>query len=157
MTHRFKPRFKGLAWASIGVGTPVATLGVLGGMVIVPIAVGLASIAAGTAYLASPTWRLEVAVDDDGLEVRTPKRVRFKLAWRDVAKVVASPTTHTCFVDGGAPERSLLVPGVGAPAPYDIADKAALYDAILARVPADRVETVERLELYKRAAKGSPA
>jgi hypothetical protein len=148
-SHRFKPRFKALAWASIGIGAPIAVVGIVAGVLAIPIAAGVAGVAVGTAYLASPTWRLEVAVDDTGLEVRSPRRSRFKLAWRDVAKVVASPTTRTCFVDGGAPERSLLVPGVGAPAPYDIADKAALYDAILARVPADRVQTVERLELYK--------
>ena len=41
-------------------------------------------------------------------------------------RVVAAPTTHTCFVDGGAPERSLLVPGDGAPAPYDLEDREAL-------------------------------
>jgi hypothetical protein len=92
-------------------------------------------------------------VDDDGLEVRSPKRTRFRVAWADIVKVVASPTTHTCFVDGGAPDKSLLVPGVGAPAPYDIADKATLYDAILARVAASKVETVERLELYAKAMK----
>jgi len=53
-------------------------------------------------------------------------------------RVVASPATSSCFIDGGAPERSLLVPGDGAPAPYDIADRAALVEAILARVPATR-------------------
>ena len=56
------------------------------------------------------------------------------------------PTTHTCFVDGGAPERSLLVPGDGAPAPYDIEERRALFDAILAHVPPERVTTVESLE-----------
>jgi len=56
-------------------------------------------------------------------------------------KVVHSPTT--CFVNGGAPERSLLVPGDGAPAPYDIADKQAMCEAIVAHVAADKVRTVE--------------
>ena len=60
--------------------------------------------------------------------------------------MVASPTTQSCFVDGGAPERSLLVPGDGAPAPYDIADRGALFDAILAHVAADMVRTVESLD-----------
>jgi len=61
-------------------------------------------------------------------------------------RVVASPTTKSCFVDGGAPEKSLLVPGDGAPAPYDLERRAALFDAIIAHVPADRVQTVETLE-----------
>jgi hypothetical protein len=150
--HRLRPRFRGLAWASIGVGAPIATLGVFAGLLALPIASGLVGVAVGSLYLGSPMWRLEVAVDDDGLEVRTTRKSRFKLAWKDVVKVVASPTTHTCFVDGGAPERSLLVPGVGAPALYDIADKVELYDAVLAHVAADKVVTVERLELYKRGA-----
>jgi len=153
VTYRLRPRYKLMAWTSIGIGTPLAAVGVVAGGVLLPIAAGVMGIAAGAAYLASPMWRLEVVVDDDGLEVRTPRARKFRLAWSDIVKVIASPTTHTCFVDGGAPARSLLVPGVGAPAPYDIADKAKLYDAILARVPKDRVETVERLELYGKAMK----
>jgi len=35
-------------------------------------------------------------------------------------------------MDGGAPERSLLAPGVGAPARYDITDRMALIEAIVA-------------------------
>ncbi len=60
-------------------------------------------------------------------------------------KVVSSPTTNTCFVDGGTPETSLLVPGDGAPAPYDIENKRALCDAILAHVAAEKVRTVDTL------------
>ena len=119
-----------------------------------PLATGATGVVLGAAYLLSPTWRFEVAVDDAGLEVRSPKRTRFRLAWGDVVRVVASPTTHTCFVDGGTPEKSLLVPGDGAPAPYDIADKPALYDAILAHVDAGKVTTVETLEAA-RAQRGS--
>jgi hypothetical protein len=103
-------------------------------------------IALGAAYLASPTWKLAVIIDDDGLTVASPKRRRFKLAWAEVVRVVASPSTSTCFVDGGAAERSLLVPGPGAPAPYAIADRQALVAAILAHVPADKVETVSSLD-----------
>jgi hypothetical protein len=50
------------------------------------------------------------------------------------------------FVDGGTPEKSLLVPGDGAPAPYDIDDKPGLYGAILAHVAEDRVSKVDRLD-----------
>jgi hypothetical protein len=63
-----------------------------------------------------------------------------------VVEVVASPSTTTCFVDGGSPGRSLLVPGDGAPAPYDVEHKPALYRAILARVPAARVREVTSLD-----------
>ena len=112
----------------------------------VPLVSGVLGIALGAAYLASPTWRIRVTVDDDGLTVGSPKRQRFRLAWHEVVRVVASPSTSTCFVDGGKPERSLLVPGDGAPAPYDIADRKALVEAILAHVPADKVQTVASLE-----------
>jgi hypothetical protein len=123
----------------------VVALAVLGAA-LVPLASGAIGVALGAAYLRSPTWRLEVVLADDALEVRSPTATKLRLAWSDIVRVVASPSTHTCFVDGGAPAKSLLVPGVGAPAPYDIADKVALYDAILARVNPDKVRVVESLE-----------
>lgn len=130
----------------MGVGGSVAAIAAIAGLATIPLVTGALGIALGAAYLASPTWKLAVTIDDDGLAVGSPHRQRFRLAWSDVVRVVASPATTTCFVDGGAPERSLLVPGDGAPAPYDIADRKALFDAILARVPPDRVKTVPSLD-----------
>jgi len=127
------------------VAAGFVVLGAIEG-VAAPIVLGGVVILLAVAYLRSPAWRLVVTVDDNGFAVGTPARQRFRLAWSEVVRVVASPTTGTCFVDGGAPERSLLVPGDGAPAGYDLDDKAALYAAILARVPAERVETVARLD-----------
>lgn len=151
--HRFKPRYRGVAYASIGVGGSVAVVALIAGVVMMPLVTGLAGVALGAAYFASPTWKLAVTTDDTGLEVGTPSRRRFRLAWTDVKKVIASPSTHSCFVDGGEPAKSLLVPGVGAPAPYDLEDRPALVAAILAHVPADRVETVELLELVGKPPK----
>ncbi|HEU4729911.1 MAG TPA: hypothetical protein VFT22_18570 [Kofleriaceae bacterium] len=142
----FRPRYRALAWSSIGVGGSIAAVASVLGFVTLPLATGALGIALGAAYLASPTWRITVTVDETGLTVASPKRTRFQLAWADVVRVVASPSTSTCFVDGGAPERSLLVPGDGAPAPYDIADRKALVEAILAHVPADKVRTVASLD-----------
>ena len=142
----FRPRYRGLAWSAMGVGGAIGTLAAVGGFITVPLVTGALGIVLGVAYLASPTWRITVTIDDSGLAVGSPKRQRFRLAWDDIVKVIASPTTSTCFVDGGAPERSLLVPGDGAPAPYDITDRKALVDAILARVPADKVQTVASLD-----------
>ena len=142
----FRPRYRGLAWSSIGVGSSIAAVAAALGFVALPLATGALGIALGAAYLASPTWRIRVTVDDAGLTVASPKRQRFRLAWQDVVRVVASPSTSTCFVDGGTPEHSLLVPGDGAPAPYDIADRKALVEAILAHVPADKVQTVASLD-----------
>lgn len=149
--HRFRPRYRGVAFTSIGVGGAVAVVAALVGFVAVPLVTGLLGIAAGAAYLASPTWRLVVIADAEGLEVASAARRRFRIAWTDVVKVIASPTTKSCFVDTGTPETSLLVPGVGAPAPYDLEDRAALFAAILEHVPADKVETVETLEQSSRA------
>jgi hypothetical protein len=130
----------------MGVGGSIAVVASILGFAVMPLATGALGIALGAAYLGSPTWRIAVTIDDDGLTVGSPKRQRFQLAWRDVVRVVASPATSTCFVDGGAPERSLLVPGDGAPAPYDITDRKALVEAILAHVPADKVQTVASLD-----------
>ena len=123
---RFRPRYRALAAGAIAVGLVAAALGGL--------------------YLGSPAWKLQVLVDDDALEVRSGEDRRFRLAWPEVVRVVASPATATCFVDGGAPERSLLVPGIGAPAPYQIERRAELYAAIVAHVPAERIRQVELLE-----------
>ena len=144
--HRFRPRYRGLAFGAMGLGGGLVTIAASIGFVALPLVAGVIGIGAGGAYLASPTWRLEVITDDAGLEVRDPKRSRFKLLWSDIVRVVASPATHTCFVDGGAPERSLLVPGVGAPAPYDLEDRPALLATILSRVTPDRITTVESLD-----------
>jgi hypothetical protein len=139
-----------MAWTALGVGGAlgVTALAALGAALL-PLVTGGAGVALGAAYLLSPAWRLEVVVDDDGLEVRTARARRFRLAWSDIVRVVASPSTHTCFIDGGSPERSLLVPGVGAPAPYDVEDKAALCELVLAHVDPSKVETVETLEALR--------
>jgi len=142
----------------MGVGSAVAIVATAAGAVAVPLVTGALGIALGAAYLASPTWRITVTVDDDGLTVGSPNRERFRLAWNDIVRVVASPATSTCFVDGGKPERSLLVPGDGAPAPYDIADRKALVETILAHVAADRVRTVESLDQANATdASGAPS
>ena len=151
-SFRFRPRYRGLAWSSLGVGGSIAVIAASAGFVALPLATGAIGIALGVAYLASPTWRITVTIDDDALTVGSPGRLRFRLAWADVVRVIASPETRTCFVDGGAPERSLLVPGDGAPAPYDITDRKALVEAILAHVASDKVEIVASLERAQAAA-----
>lgn len=142
---RFRPRMRGLALAAMAVAAGFVVLGAIEGAA-APIVLGGVVIALAVGYLASPAWRLVVTVDDDALAVGTPARQRFRLAWGDVVRVVASPTTGTCFVDGGTPAHSLLVPGDGAPASYDIDGKATLYAFILAHTPPDRVQTVARLD-----------
>jgi hypothetical protein len=93
-----------------------------------------------------------VLVDAAALAVGPAGDRRFRLRWDEVSSVVASPSTQTCFVDGGAPERSLLVPGDGAPAPYAIEGAAELYRAIVAHTPPGRVREVALLETAPKAA-----
>lgn len=142
---RFRPRYRGVALAAAAVG--LVLLGVAAWRAEVGLGVGGgAGVAVALLYLASPAWRYVVVVDDEALEVVRGDERRFRLPWAAVRRLVVSPTTGTCFVDGGEPGKSLLVPGDGAPAPYDLEDKAALYAAIVARVPADRVEEVASLD-----------
>ena len=142
-SFRLRARYRGVAWTAIGTGS-VLTIAAIAtmGAALTPVITGVFGIALGSAYLGSPTWRLHVIVDDDGIEV--PKR--FRLAWKDIVKVVASPTTKTCFVDGGTPAKSFIVPGVGAPAPYSIEGREELYAEILAHVDPGKVQEVTTLE-----------
>lgn len=142
---RFRPRFGALAWGAIALGAIAALAGGLRGATGVAVAGGLC-LAFGVAYRWSPAWRYVVAVDDDALEVTRDGERRFRLPWTSVVKVIASPSTSTCFVDGGSADVSLLVPGDGAPAPYDVERKRDLYRAIMARVPADKVREVTSLD-----------
>jgi hypothetical protein len=144
---RLRPRYRGVAWSAIGVGAGLAAMGIATmGAALAPVLAGTTGVALGMGYLTSPAWRLVVVVDDEGLEVRGKHARKFFVAWRDINHIVASPTTHTCYVDGGGGDRSLIVPGVGAPAPYDIENKRALYEAILAHVDRSKVREVKTLE-----------
>jgi hypothetical protein len=142
-SYRLRPRYRGLAWGSIGLGGALATIALW-----TPAVVAIASVCGlglGAAYLFSPTWRLKVVTSEDALAVFAGDKLRFTLPWSEVVKVVASASTKTCFVDGGAAERRILIPGDGAPAPYRIERRDELYDEILARVPAAKVEQVALL------------
>ncbi len=151
---RFRPRFRALAALAMVLGVALGGFGLFAGGAASTalVVIGLGGAALGGLYLGSPAWRIEVLVDDDGLEVLAAGDRRFRLLWADITHVIASPTTETCFVDGGAPERSLLVPGDGAPAPYAIDDAPALYRAIVARTPRDRVREVSLLETARSTA-----
>ena len=147
-TFRFRPRYRGLALGSLAIGAILVAAGFAldGSTRALAFAGGGLGMVLGGLYLRSPAWRIAVHVDDESLEVTSSGARRFLLAWADIQEVVASPSTRTCFVDGGEPARSLLVPGDGAPAPYDIEDRASLYDFIVAHVAAARIREVELLQ-----------
>jgi hypothetical protein len=149
-TFRFRPRYRGVAIASILTGGSLSGIALVVGAAALPIVTGAIGLAAGAAYLMSPVWRISVTLDDEGITVGSPGQLRFRLAWGSVVQVIASPSTHTLFVDGGSPQQSLLVPGPGAPAPYDIERKPELYAAIIAHLPEDKVRIVESLEVEKK-------
>ncbi len=151
---RIRARFRWFAWGLIAVGALFAAspwlLGT-GASLGLALGIGLSGVALGGLYLASPAWRMVILVDDGGLEVLgAGGDRRFRLPWGEVIRVIASPATCTCFVDGGDPARSLMVPGRGAPAPYDVDRRDQLYAAIMARVPVDRVTQVELVSALDR-------
>lgn len=154
---RFQPRFRGIAWGSVAFGAALDVLAIAIGFPSIPLVLGSLGVVLGGAYLASPTWRIEVVATADALVVGSPGKVRFRLPWDEVVRVVVASASATCFVDGGTPERSLLVPGDGAPAPYDIADREQLVAAILAHVPADKVQHVPSLSEAALATSPSPS
>jgi hypothetical protein len=153
--YRFRPRFVILAWSAIGVGgfaMGMAWVMQLAGQSLwVTLGFGAAGVVLGSLYLASPAWRYRALVDDDGLEVIDGRGDRrFRIEWSEVDRCIASPSTKTCYVSGGSAERSLIVPGQGAVAPYDIDHKRALYDEIVKRVPPERIEQVDLVEHAER-------
>ncbi|MSP17821.1 MAG: hypothetical protein EXR73_14655 [Myxococcales bacterium] len=147
---RFRPRFVALPWLVLALGlallATVPLLALDGPSRSFALATGAAGPLLALLYLRSPAWQLVVEVGDAALLVHRGAELRLSLPWTDVVRVIASPTTHTLHVDGGTPERRFLLPGPGAPGPYRIERQHALYDAILARVPEDRVTLVELLE-----------
>jgi hypothetical protein len=151
---RFRPRRPLVAAAAGVTGAGLLVTSLLGAPIPgrgMAIGLGAVGLVFALLYLFSPAWRTEVVVDDDALEVRSRGDRRFRVAWSEVVKVVAAPASASAFVDGGGPERSLLLPGPGARAPYRIENQRELYDQIRARVAGDRVTEVERLGRGGRA------
>lgn len=145
---RFRPRQPAVAALTCLLGAGLSVGGVLDGRWSWAL-LGLAAVILGLLYLVSPAWRTEVRVDGEALEVQNRGERRFRLPWGEVARLVVARASKTAFIDGGAPDRSLLLPGRGARAPYRIERQAELLDQILARVAPDRVVEVERLDRYR--------
>ena len=147
----FRPRYRGLAWLTVGLGGGALAAAAALAWPAYAYGFGGAGAVLGSLYLGSPAWRYRVTLDDDALEVIDAKGDRrFRLAWGDVTRCIVSRDTKTCVVSGGSAEQTLIVPGPGALAPYDIADKRRLFDEIVARVPADKIEEVDLIERADR-------
>ncbi|RMH40037.1 MAG: hypothetical protein D6689_14925 [Deltaproteobacteria bacterium] len=152
---RFLPRYRAYAWTAIALGVATAVAALVGGArgraLWTAVGFGGGAAALAALYLRSPVWRYRLRVDDRGVElVDHHGDRRFLVEWTDVVRCVASPDTRTLALDGGGPERTVVVPGPGAPAPYDVADKDELYEAIVRRVPPERIERVDLVELARR-------
>ncbi len=138
--YRFKPRFVGVAFVSLSLGvmliTASATLTPDRFSSIFALATGSVGVFLSFLYLRSPVWRLAVDIQERDLVIWSGTVEKLRLPWSDVTRVVMDSDRELCFVDGGTPEKSLLVPGPAAPASYVIAKREQLIDAILAHVPA---------------------
>tara|TARA_R110002073_G_scaffold103664_12_gene234825 strand:+ start:39051 stop:39641 length:591 start_codon:yes stop_codon:yes gene_type:complete len=139
--YRFKPRFVGVAFVSLSIGVVLiaasATLTPDRFSSIFALITGAAGVFLSFTYLRSPVWRLSVDIQESALVIWSGTEEKLRLPWSDVTRVVMDPDREVCFVDGGSPDRSLLVPGPAAPASYVISKRDKLIDAILAHVPKD--------------------
>jgi hypothetical protein len=147
-SFRFRPRFAAIPWIVAGLGVLLLAFGIFGGATgasrTFTIVAGALGPLIALAYLRSPAWKLVVTVDDEAIAVQGGHdKVRFRLPWAEVKEVVYSSKYPTAFIDGGEAERSLLVPGPGAPAPYRIERSEELVRLVRAKVPADKQRVVD--------------
>ena len=127
----------------MGFGLALAALpflyGVRGNGRLVDLVAGAGVIITATAYLASPTWRSYVVVDQDGLRVMGPRKERMRLPWSEVVEVIADEEERAALVRGSAGRHSFLIPSPAHPAPYRIENGDALYAAVLGAAPPEKV------------------
>jgi hypothetical protein len=150
-SYRFKPRFVGVAFVSLSIGVVLiaaaATITPDRFSSVFALITGAAGVFLSFTYLRSPVWRLAVEVQESDLVIWSGTEEKLRLPWSDVTRVVMDSDREVCFVDGGTPDRSLLVPGPAAPASYVIAKREELIDAILAHVPKDIIVDPDDVEI----------
>src|SRR5207248_2657616 len=105
----------------------------------VDVIAGLGVMATAGLYLASPTWRTVVVVDETGLALVGPKGERFRVAWSEVVEVIADEEEGAALVRAPEGRRSFLVPSSGHPAPYRVERGEELFARVVAAVPAEKV------------------
>jgi hypothetical protein len=150
---RFRPARPGTAAMSILLGAGLLVSSLLAGSAWTGwAAAGAAGLILGVLYFASPAWSTEVRVDEEAIEVLRRGERRFRLRYDQVVTLTVAAAHRVAFVDGGSPDRSLLLPGRGARAPYRIENQPALYAELRARVAPDRQVEVDRLDRSHRAA-----
>jgi hypothetical protein len=93
----------------------------------------------------SPSWRMQLITSDTGLTFQKANGTHRFVGWNDVKRLLVAPN-QTCLMVGTDAETSLIIPGLGAPAPYDIQDKAALFAEVTAKVASSKQRKVETIE-----------
>jgi len=155
-SYRFKPRFVSVAFLSLSLGVLLITAGAT----LTPdikssvfaFAVGALGVFLSFSYLRSPVWKLAVDIQDNDLVVWNGTEERLRLSWSAVLRVVVDEQHQHCYVDGGTPEQSLLVPGPGAAASYAINKRHKLIKEILAKVPSAKVCTASEVAANEESA-----
>jgi hypothetical protein len=156
---RLGPRWPWLAWVIGGFGALLLGFAWVASVEAATrygeTAAGVLVIAMALAYARSPMWRSHVVVDERGLRVVGPRGTRLDLPWADVQRVVAAPSSKTCYLRADVADRSFIVPGPNMAVPYRIQDREALYDRIVAACK-DRVEIVDELGVTPGEARTAP-
>jgi hypothetical protein len=142
--YRLLPRYRSLPIAAAGLGVAIAAVGAFRGTWSL-CAIGGIAVALAAAYLWSPSWRMQLITSDTGLTFQKANGAQRFVAWNDVKRLLVAPN-QTCLMVGTDAETSLIVPGLGAPAPYDIQNKAALFAEMTAKVANSKQRTVETIE-----------
>ncbi|MBP9086529.1 MAG: hypothetical protein KBG15_10460 [Kofleriaceae bacterium] len=142
--YRLRPRYRVLPASAASIGAVIAAFGALQGPFAL-VAVGGAATALGAAYWFSPTWKIRLVTSPDELQFHTARGVK-SLPWTQVRKLFIDRAHRTCLIVGSNAETSVIVPGIGAPAPYDIENKSELFDEIVSYVPAARQRDVASVE-----------
>jgi len=140
---RLRPRRAWAVWLTLAFGVALTVLplayGVEGTPRLIDMLAGAGVIATVTLYLASPTWRTAVVVDESGLALVGPRGERFRLPWNQVVEVIADADERAALVRGPEGKRSFLVPSSAHPAPYRVERAADLYGRVLAAVEPGKV------------------
>lgn len=143
---RLRPRYGTLALAAAVVGLAIMVIGLVaatGASRTYAVGCGIAGVTLALLYRLSPVWRLRLRLNETGVSVLRGDELRLELGWGDVERVIVAADGESCYLWGGSVERSLLVAGPQARAPYIVDDRARLLTAITEAIGEERVERAD--------------
>lgn len=156
--HPLRPRYGSLAAAAGGLGVILIVLGfsfASGAGRTFALVGGAMGLLLAALWWRSPVRKLAVRTSPEGIAVVRGGETKMALGWDEVERLLISE--GSCYLWAGSEERSLLVAGPGVPAPYEVADRAALIETIEASVDPERLERVEDLVTAYRELRASVA